>query len=114
MDVPHLGPCPGLTTGMVGIVIGRTIPLAIRPPAIPFHPVLIDRGDSDIAELIIGLCGVQKQAGRDDFPAHNRAWVKPDGSHLLDGFKLEAFDLAAAAVPLSLVKGRKPYVRRGL
>ena len=29
---------------------------------------MIDREDSDIAELIIALCGVQKQAGRDNLP----------------------------------------------
>ena len=56
---------------------------------------------------------VQKQAGRDNLPAHNRAQVKSDGNHLLDGFKLKAFNLAAAAVPLSLVKGREPDVRCG-
>ncbi len=56
---------------------------------------------------------MQKQAGRDDLPVHNRARVKSDGSHLLDGFKLKEFDLAAAAVPLSLVESRKPDVRPG-
>ena len=84
MDVPHPGPCPGLATGMVGIVIGRATPRTIRPPVIPFQPVLIDRGDSDIAKLIIGLCGVQEQAGRKNLPAQNRERVKSDGSHLLD------------------------------
>ena len=114
MDVPHPvthpGLCIGLATGMVGIVIGRTTPRTIRPPAIPFYPV---RGNSDIAKLIIGLCGVQKQASKKNLPAQNRAWIKSDGSHLLDRFKVEAFDLAAAAVPLSLIGVREPDVRRG-
>jgi hypothetical protein len=76
----------------------RTIPSTIKPPAIPFYLLLIDRGDSDIAKLIIGLCGVQEQAGRKNLPAQNRAWVKSDGRHLLDGFKLETFDLATAVL----------------